>query len=333
MNKKRGLILAKFAPFHVCHCYIIETALEEVDELFIIIYNCTNITSIPLNVRANWVRHFYPKINIIEGWDAPNRHEDTLEVKKIQEYYVKSVLNGKKITHFFSADYYGEHMSKSLGAINRRVDQDDKNYNCKIRATLIRKDKYLYRKYMDPLVYRNILLNIAFIGMPSKEQKRLVKILATKFKTVYIEDDLLNFIETKKALNKIPASFDFYKFAKKKYKQANDSTKIFSGKEYLFYNSTGFIDHLLSIATHNRFDRELYNFFSDDMRKYDLVFINNSDSSSISKYFGISDFIFINQVINNLDTLGINYNILEGSFKEKLKIAENIIKSVKKKFN
>ncbi len=98
MNKTRGLILGKFAPFHIGHKRLMEIALEEVDEVYTIIYDCPNLTSIPLNVRANWVRHFFPKIYVIEGWDAPNRHEDTPEVKRLQEEYVKKTLNRKKIT-------------------------------------------------------------------------------------------------------------------------------------------------------------------------------------------------------------------------------------------
>lgn len=335
MNKKRGLILAKFAPFHVCHHYIIETALKVVDELFIIMYDCPNLTNIPLNTRAGWVRNFYPQVNVIEGWDAPNRHEDTLKVKKMQEDYVKSVLNGKKITHFFSSDYYGEHMSKALGAINWRVDLRDKDYEKHnlVRATMIRKDKYLYRKCMDPLVYKDVLFNIAFVGMPSKEQSKLVKILSQKLKTAYTEDNLLKFIETRKSSKKDKAYLDFYKFAKEKYNQANAPEKIYSGKEYLLYDSTGFIDHLLSILTHNFFNKTFYDFFSTDMREYDLVFINDPNNSSISKYFDLDKSIFINQLINNLDSLGITYQRLEGSFGKKLKTAENIIKSLKKKIN
>lgn len=333
MNKKNGLILAKFAPFHVCHRYIIETALKEVDDLSVIIYDCPNLINIPLNVRAGWVHNFYPQVNIIEGWDAPNKHEDTPEVRKMQEDYIKSVLNGKKITHFFSADYYGEHISKALGAINWRVDlrnKDYENYNL-IRATMIRENKYFYRKFMDPLVYKDILLNIAFVGMPSAEQDRLVKIISQKFETVHIEDNLFKFIETENIFKK--SDLDFYKFAKEKYNQANNFENIYSAKDYLFYNSTGFIDYLLSIATHNFFNKKFYDFFSTDMRNYDFIFINNPNNTDISKYLNIDKSIFMNQMIHNFNSLGINYKIIEGSFEEKVKTTTSIIKSLKNKIN
>jgi len=330
--KKSGLILAKFAPFHMCHQYIIDIALKEVDDLTIIMYDCPDKTSISLNVRAQWVRYFYPQVHVIEGWDAPNMHEDTDEVKKMQENYVKRALNGKKITHFYNADFYGDHMSKFLGAVNRRVDKDDEKRQCPVRATSIRGDKYSYRKAMHPMVYRDILIKVAFIGAPSEEQTKLVKRLATKLQTIYIENNLmslLNPVKVKKAFND---SINFYQIGKEQYKLAHNKNKIYKANEYLLYDSTSFIDHLLSIATHNRFDEKLFKLFSEDMRSYDLVFINEAKKNNITKYLNIDNSIFLNQVLSNLDNLGVKYQILSGTFMEKQNKAERMIKATKGKF-
>lgn len=333
MNKTRGLILGKFAPFHAGHKRLIEIALSEVDEVYVIIYDCQNLTSIPLNVRAGWVRHFFPKVFVIEGWDAPNRHKDTLEVKRLQEEYVKKALKGKKITHFFSSEYYGEHMSKFLGAINRRTNRDDPREGYGIYATMIRAQKYLDKKYLSTVVYKDILIKVAFVGMPSLEQLKIVKRIAKKLKTTYTEDNTLELLATKSERKVQVNEPDFYKIAYKKYKVANTESKIFSGKEYLIYNSTGFIDHLLSVASHGRFDKNLCQFFSDDMRNYDLVFVNNNPKSSINKILNIDNLIFDNQLKSNFDTLGIKYHVLSGTFKEKTLISEKLIREFKKRFN
>ncbi len=333
MNKTRGLILGKFAPFHVGHKRLIEIALSEVDEVYVIIYDCPNLTSIPLNVRAGWVRHFFPKVFVIEGWDAPNKHEDTPEVKRLQEEYVKKALNGKKITHFFSSEYYGEHMSKSLGAINRRTNRDDPKEGYGIYATMIRDKKYLDKRYLSAVVYKDILIKMAFVGIPSQEQSKIVKHIAKKLKTTYIEDNTLELFATKSGKEVQAGTPDFYKIANKKYKTANTESKIFSGKEYLIYNSTGFIDHLLSVASHSRFDKNLYQFFSDDMRDYDLVFVNSNPKSSINEILNIDNLIFLNQLKSNFDTLGIKYHVLKGTFKEKILMSEKLIKAFKKRFN
>lgn len=332
MCKTRGLILGKFAPFHVGHRRLLEAALNEVDEVYVLIYDCPNLTSIPLNVRANWIRSFFPQVHVFEGWDAPNLHEDTPEVKRIQEEYVKKVLNGERITHFFSSEYYGEHMSKSLGAIDRRFDRNDPEQGYITTATTIRSGKCLDENFLNVVVYKDILINVAFIGMPSQEQSRLVRCVAKKLKTTLIKDntfELLSRKQKKMSMNR----YDFYEIANEKYKLANTSSKIFSGKEYLIYNSIGFVDHLLSIAMHKKFNEKLCNFFSEDLRSYDLIFVNENPRNSICKTLNINDSIFFNQLISNLNVLGIKYQVLVGTFEDKLSISEKLIKAFKKRFN
>ena len=188
---------------------------------------------------------------------------------------------------------------------------------------------------MSAVVYKDILIKVAFIGMPSREQSRLVSRIAKNLHTTFVEDNTLGLLSIRQKKNKklllhIP---DFYDIANKKYKMANAENKIFSGREYLIYNSTGFVDHLLSIATHNRFDENLYSFFSEDMRSYDLIFVNNDQKSGIDEFLNVDNLFFLNQLISNLNTLGINYKMLSGTFEEKLLMSEKLIKKIKKRFS
>ncbi|SHE14051.1 nicotinamide-nucleotide adenylyltransferase [Chlamydia abortus] len=66
--KKLGLTLGKFAPLHKGHQFMIETALQEVDELIVVIYE-TDVMTIPLHIRASWIRKLYPAVRVIEAWD------------------------------------------------------------------------------------------------------------------------------------------------------------------------------------------------------------------------------------------------------------------------
>jgi len=329
MKKTRGLILGKLAPFHIGHKRLIETALKEVDEVYVLIYDCPNLINIPLNIRANWVRYFFPQVHVIEGWDAPNRHENTDEVKRLQENYVKKVLNGNKITHFFSSEYYGEHMSKSLNAVDRRLDRNDPKQGYITTATMIRNGKNMNKNFLSKIVYKDLLIKVVFIGIPSDEQSKLVKNIAKKFRTTYVGDNLLKISKEKLSKNKV----NFYKIADEKYKIANTDSKIFSAKEYLFYNSTGFVDSLLSIATHNKFSQESYNFFSDDLKNYDIIFVNNISKNNIGDTIGLDGGVFLNQIIKSLNSLKINYQVLSGTFEEKLLIIEKIVKTFTKRFN
>jgi HTH-type transcriptional repressor of NAD biosynthesis genes len=326
--KTRGLILGKFAPFHIGHQRLIEIALKEVDELFIVMYDCPDITRIPLNIRAGWVRALYPAVNVIEGWDAPNEHQDTLRVKRMQERYIKLVLNGRKITHFFSSEYYGSHMSESLGAIDRRTDRHNSKEGHGMYATTIRKEHYKNRNFLHSLVYKDTLIKIAFIGMPSKQQTQLATLIAKNLKTNCLKDDLADLLINYGKSKKI----NLRQSARKKYKNRNTTAAIRSGNEYLIYDSTSFIDFLLGILLHRPFDKESWKVYREEMREYDAIFISKDEKYGIAKGLGIDSKIFLNQLENNLESMRVKYEILEGSLKEKLIKSEKFIKSIKKKF-
>ena len=122
MSKKIGLTLGKYAPFHKGHQYVIETALNEMDEVIVVIYDAPENTSIPLTVRANWIRSLYPKAKVIEAWDGPTEVGNSKEIKRKHEEYIIKRLDIKKVTAFYSGEFYGEHMSTALKAHNRQVD-------------------------------------------------------------------------------------------------------------------------------------------------------------------------------------------------------------------
>ncbi len=135
---KVGLVIGKFAQVHNGHLDLIKYALTIVDKLFIVVYHSPDHTSTPLPERAAWLRLFFPDENIvvIEGWNAPNRHEDTPEVRHLQEQYLENVMEGINLTHIISSEEYGEHLSKHLRVEN--VVYDKTRHNRPISSTMIR---------------------------------------------------------------------------------------------------------------------------------------------------------------------------------------------------
>ena len=51
-NKNIGFTIGKFAPLHKGHQLLIETALKEMDELYVVVYD-TDITNVSVESRAN----------------------------------------------------------------------------------------------------------------------------------------------------------------------------------------------------------------------------------------------------------------------------------------
>ncbi|HNS97743.1 MAG TPA: AAA family ATPase [Polyangiaceae bacterium] len=183
---KIGLTLGKFSPLHKGHQFLIETALGEVDKLYLLLYDSPETTTIPLSVRAGWVRRMYPQVQVVEAWDGPSDAGYTPEVIRIQDTFVLSHFHDKNITHFYSSERYGEHVSKALRAVNRVVDRARRKVP--ISGTQIRENPYAARQYLSDVVYRDLIVNVVLMGAPSTGKTVLAEYLAQRFHTVWMPE-------------------------------------------------------------------------------------------------------------------------------------------------
>jgi len=183
---KRGLTLGKYAPLHKGHQLVIETALSEMDEVVAIIYDCPETTHVPLTVRADWLRALYPRARVIEAWDGPTEVGDTPAIRQRHEAYVIDQLKVSGITHFYSSEFYGEHMSRALGAVNRMVDAQ--RTIVPVSGMRIRSDLFAFRDYLHPRVYRDLITNVVLLGAPSTGKTTLAQRLAAELDTVWMPE-------------------------------------------------------------------------------------------------------------------------------------------------
>ena len=153
----KGLIIGKFAPLHKGHQYVIETALKEVDNLIIFIYDCPETIDIGVDVRAAWLKKLYPNAKVVEVYNGPKILGKTPYIMKLHSDCIISKLrqiNENGITHFYSSEFYGEHMAKVLNCINRQVDPKREIYN--ISATQIRDNPEKYKEFIEDIVYKDL---------------------------------------------------------------------------------------------------------------------------------------------------------------------------------
>lgn len=151
---KIGLTIGKFAPLHKGHQFLIETALSDMDELVAMIYDQPDVTNIPLEVRAGWIKKIYPKVRIIEAYDSPKIIGKDDEAIKAQVDYILEKVKGMKITHFYSSEWYGKFVAKALHAKNVLVDPERKKFP--ISASLTRENLEKYRNMLDAVVYKDV---------------------------------------------------------------------------------------------------------------------------------------------------------------------------------
>lgn len=153
-NKKIGFTIGKFAPLHKGHQLVIETALKEVDELYVVIYD-TDIINIGVTKRAEWIKELYPKVNIIYAYNSPKKYGLDSDSVKVQMEYLSSLIKGIPVTHFYSSEPYGEKVAEYLNIENRIVDISKRQIP--INATTIRANIDDNISYLEKNVYQDII--------------------------------------------------------------------------------------------------------------------------------------------------------------------------------
>ena len=123
------------------------------DKFYVIIYE-TTVTQIPIETRANWIKQIYPDVNLIYAKNPPNQYGLDEESVKIQTDYLKEILQGIEVTHFYNSEAYGKFVARDLGIKEVQVDRKREKYP--ISATTIRKQIKENRNYIDKIVYKEL---------------------------------------------------------------------------------------------------------------------------------------------------------------------------------
>lgn len=151
--KKIGFTIGKFAPLHKGHEHLIETALKETDEFYVIIYD-TDIIDIPVETRAKWIKDKFQNVKIIYAFDSPKQYGLDEKSVKIQMEYLNKKIEGIPVNCFFSSEPYGQKVAEYLNIENRVVDMS--RNKVPINAGLIRSDIEKHKSFLDDRVYNEI---------------------------------------------------------------------------------------------------------------------------------------------------------------------------------
>ena len=322
-TQRRGLILGKFAPFHKGHQHLIETALSEVDELIVLIYQAKQTTDIPLETRARWIEILYPQVKVIRGVDGPELFGDSSEIKTIQEDYVLNTLGIRGITHFYSSEFYGEHMSKALGAINRVVDSSRTTFP--ISGTSIRTNPTIGRDWLDPIVYKDTIHNIVFLGGPGTGKTTVVKKLAEVHQTNFMSEYGREYWE-KNAVNRRLSKHQLLELALI-HIQMEDSLLETSNK-FLFTDTNALTTYLFSNYYHNGALPALEKLAINCFQRYKTVFLCDADFPypDTEDRSGEGNRILLqDQTYKALQNLGIKFTLLSGSLDKRVETVSMIL--------
>ena len=152
-NKNIGFTIGKFAPLHKGHQFLIETAIKEMEEFYVVVYD-TSIIDIDVKKRANWIKQLYPDVHIIYAYNSPKQYGLDEKSVKIQMENLSELIHDIPVTHFYSSEPYGEKVAEYLNIENRTIDKD--RVNVPICATEIRENYEMNAKYLESFILSDI---------------------------------------------------------------------------------------------------------------------------------------------------------------------------------
>lgn len=332
---KNGLVLGKFMPPHKGHLHLINTALEQCENVFVLI---CSLESEPIKgvLRYNWLKMIYAdvkNIKIIHVTDELPQHPDECASK--YDFYIKNwcpvvIKHAPILDVVFTSEEYGDEFAEYLCVEHVLVDIDRVLYHTS--GTKVRSNPIQEWDYIPDIVKEYYTKRIAIMGPESTGKSILTRMLAEVFETLYVKEHGRTYIETVKPSLQLEKE-DFYNIALMHDEQLLNA-HIECLRPWIFSDTEAITTKLFGeMYLGDDFKEERI----DEIIKYqwfDLYILLDIDVPWIDD--GTRDFPHpldrrrhFNKIKNELDRLGRKYVVINGGdYNERFEKAREIINSL-----
>lgn len=247
---------------------MIERAVAETDHTIVIVYDAPESTDIPLPVRAGWIRNLYPSVEVLEAWDGPTVVGETPEVMAMHEEYLLTLLAGRTITHFYSSEFYGDHVSKALGAKDCRVDEH--RTAIPTSGTAIRSNPFVSKQFLSPEVYQDLITKVVFLGAPSTGKTSLAEALAQQLNTAWMPEYGREYW-IKNHKDRRLTREQLVELAEEHIRR--EEAKVIESNQFLFVDTDATTTYMFSLYYHASVHPRLAELAANTLHRYDLFFL------------------------------------------------------------
>jgi HTH-type transcriptional repressor of NAD biosynthesis genes len=183
-SRGHGLVLGKFYPFHSGHSHLIRQAQRSSDRVTVQVLGAS-VESIPLEVRAEWVRESHPGVRVVAAMDdAPVDFES--ESAWDEHMSLISSLLDAPVDTVYSCDSYGGELARRLDARWERIDEG-RRIN-PVSGTAIRADPAAHWHELAPAVRAWLTARVVVLGAESTGSTTLAEALAAHLGTLWVAE-------------------------------------------------------------------------------------------------------------------------------------------------
>ncbi|WP_203135478.1 AAA family ATPase [Microbacterium sp. JZ31] len=181
---RHGLVMGKFYPFHSGHQALIRAALRECDAVTVQVLGAT-VETIPLDVRADWIRQEHPTARVVSAMDDAPVDFDSPSAWDAHMVVIEQLLDAP-VDVVYTSDPYGEELARRLGARWRRVDAG--RADVPVSGTAIRADVAGHWHELPAPVRAWFVQRIVLVGAESTGTTTLASALADALGTDWVPE-------------------------------------------------------------------------------------------------------------------------------------------------
>jgi HTH-type transcriptional regulator, transcriptional repressor of NAD biosynthesis genes len=181
VRHRAGLVLGKFHPPTLGHCYLVDFARHFVDHLTVVVATLER-EEIPGSLRVAWMREMFPAVRVVHLTDEnpqyPREHPDFWRIWR--ESLRRVMPEGPDCV--FASEDYGFRLAEELGA--RYVPVDHARAVMAVSGTAVREDPMGTWNFIPPVVRPHFARRVCVIGPESTGKTTLAERLARHYGTV-----------------------------------------------------------------------------------------------------------------------------------------------------
>jgi NadR type nicotinamide-nucleotide adenylyltransferase len=182
---RRGLILGKFMPPHLGHCYLVDFARAYVDEVTVLVCSIAR-EPIPGVLRYDWTRRLFPDCRVLHVTDevpqAPEEHPDFWPIWR--DLLRREEPRGFDV--FFSSEAYGDTVAEVMGAVH--VPVDPARATVPVSGAAIRAAPLAHWDQIAPVARPYFLKRVCIFGPESTGKSVLAERLAGHYATRFVPE-------------------------------------------------------------------------------------------------------------------------------------------------